>query len=266
MGIVYIMNNDTLTPVYNLRGIDFSKVDDGLNYNNDDIYREYSTIEDGITRINYVPKVDFLNDSTLSNTLGVFKTPDWKVFKNNETTPIYFKMTITSDLIQALKNNKIKGFFFVRQKRIPTSLGQGLEIGVNKNCYVPMLAYDDKYVSESFKTTNSLLTTNLYSRLLYKNSNDKESSGLLSLDALCNPYLQTLFDGTEFVLYESHKTNCVRSIRNFRYNYSNEDVEQSELGQTARLNYVPTNCPAKVIEDKVYSTRQGSEFSVSEFG
>lgn len=277
MGIVYIMNNDTLTPVYNLRGIDFNKVEGSVNYSDTDDYHEYSTKDEyNVERVNYVPKIDFLNDSTLSNTMGVFRTPtNWTIFDDKETKPIYFKMTILPELIEALKANKIKGFFFVRQKRIPTSLGQGLEVGVNSNCYVPMLALPEedtakmRYVSESFKTTNSLLTTNLYSRLLYKNGNDKQSSGLLSLDAICNPYLQSLFDGTEFVLYESHKTKAVRSIRNFKYNWretSETDPKASKLGLTSRLNYVPTNCPAKVIEDKVYSTRQGSEYSVSEFG
>jgi len=42
-------------------------------------------------------------------------------------------------VIDKLKKNKVKGFFVVRQRRIPTIVAQGLEMGINPNCFVPMI-------------------------------------------------------------------------------------------------------------------------------
>ena len=257
LGIVYIMNNDTLSPVYQLRGISFDKVGD---YNYDANVEKYSS--NGV--VNYIEKQDFLNDFTFSNTMGVFKNPSVDVFDANKTTPLYYKMIIGADLIEALKSFKVKGFFFVRQKRIPTILGQALELGINKNCYIPMPYYNNNYIAEGFRSTETgLLTTNLNNRLL--KTTEKQSSGLLSVDALVRPEIRSLFDGTEFVLTEAYSTSAVKEGRRFKYNFK-APGENPIQGFISRLNFVPTECPAKVIEDFVYSTKQGSEFTVSEFG
>jgi hypothetical protein len=38
-----------------------------------------------------------------------------------------------------LSKHKIKGAFIVRQKRIPTILGQGLSVGVDATSYIPAI-------------------------------------------------------------------------------------------------------------------------------
>ena len=70
LGVVYILNDNTLSPVFNLRGCEFKNIDDS-NYNGE-IPEEIPALERNV----------FLNDY-LSNTFGVFKLP-----AETETTQI----------------------------------------------------------------------------------------------------------------------------------------------------------------------------------
>ena len=75
-GVVYIFMDDSLSPVYNLRGCKFSatrKVN--FNYGSGDLY---STLKDSEGNINYLPKDPMLNSGYLDNTKGVFHMPNYK--------------------------------------------------------------------------------------------------------------------------------------------------------------------------------------------
>lgn len=51
----------------------------------------------------------------------------------------------------------IKGYFFVRQKRIPITLAQGLTCGVDKYSYIPCLYNTNKneYMTEALLTVTT---------------------------------------------------------------------------------------------------------------
>ena len=104
-GIVYILNDGSTTPVFNVRG-------------------------DG------------------GNDKGVFKTPNVDVLKSKR--PIYFNFTLPDISILGEYKNKIKGWFVVRQKRIPITICQALSIGTDKRCYLPVIPLDGKWYIESF--------------------------------------------------------------------------------------------------------------------
>lgn len=71
------------------------------------------------------------------NDKGIFKVPDWDVLSTN--SPIHFKFTLNN--INLISDNVV-GWFVVRQKRIPVSICQGLSIGTDKRCYLPVV-WDD---------------------------------------------------------------------------------------------------------------------------
>jgi hypothetical protein len=179
LGIVYIMQDDSLSPVYNLRGCQFTKLE-ATNIPSDSKYNNLY-IKDS-EKLNYLPADIFIEEKNLSNTKGVFKLPNISI-------------------VSELKVNKVKGFFFVRQKRIPTILAQGLSIGIDTTSYVPII-YNDKtncYETESFiSQTSAVLTTSHNDRII--NINNKGSSALLCLDACVNPSLQSTFNGAEYTL------------------------------------------------------------------
>lgn len=270
LGIVYIMNNDELTPVYNLRGCEFENVNDvNFDYASEGDYThllDYDKLDyDGKPSIVYMPKTDFITKSTLDNTMGVFKNPRANVIQEDGVKPLFYEMRLSDDVVSVLKKNKIKGFFFVRQKRIPTILGQGLELGINKNSYLPMF-YDsntDKYCIERFLSDDRLLTTTLNSRLSKFSKSDRQSSALLSLDAAVMPTLQSQFDSSEFTLSEAYKTKTIRDGRH--YSYKIKEGEVATANKEARVVYTPSETTVKTIDDYAFRTQAGSAYDTSSF-
>lgn len=131
-GIVYIYNNNTLSPVFNILGInDLTDIDINI-YNASDEYswslykdRSYKILDPkGVTR-NYL-KYNHSNfslelDSKL-NSKGVSRIN----LKEQKQTTIKIKFVIPPQVLYRLKTLGIIGYYFVRQKRIPTILAQGL--------------------------------------------------------------------------------------------------------------------------------------------
>jgi hypothetical protein len=102
-----------------------------------------------------------------------------------------------------LKNCGVKGYFFVRQKRIPMTICQGVSIGVDKSSNIPCL-YDsniNKYVSEAFVNGNDSGFTSLGSNII--ESNITEGSGLLSVEAQIIPEIQSKLNGSEMFLQKT---------------------------------------------------------------
>lgn len=145
LGVVYIMSDSSLSPVFNIRGSN-NISSDTQYYQPDDIdYNKFENrnrieIQDGFI-VNRV--------SQFENAKGVIqlKSPD----KPNQILSVNIK--INKKVIQYLQQKyKIKGLFFVRQKRIPLTLCQALTIGINTESHTPVLPIkpDGSLVEESF--------------------------------------------------------------------------------------------------------------------
>lgn len=169
IGIVYIMPNNELTPVFNIRGryavqafgtkdlltannitsespFYNNKVNDG-QYNH---YKLYKITDNGAkerVKINidestfYTIKpnsedegVSSLDNSFYENSKGVI------TMKSEHDTDRIFALDIRVDdeTLQELKKY-VKGYFFVRQERIPTILCQGITIGVDNISHTPTI-------------------------------------------------------------------------------------------------------------------------------
>ena len=146
-GVVYILNDFTLSPVFNVRGIDLIQF--GENKEPSAEYTSYN--DDG-----YLLKEDGKVDYTQNN-FGVTRIPNKDLLTRN-SKPIGVRFTVAKDdekfgnKFQELKNY-CKGFFIVRQDRIPITLAQGFVIGKTKDGYgnLPILQNDKKrYFTESF--------------------------------------------------------------------------------------------------------------------
>ena len=126
------MRDDSLSPVFNLRGTSFE--------NTTNLYKDTNKKE-----MNYLEQNAFIGGGGwLDNTFGVFKTPNKNIILNTEVKPLYFKITLSEDLRNSLREYGVKGYFIVRQKRIPTSLCQGLSVGIDRYSYTPLLRLGDK--------------------------------------------------------------------------------------------------------------------------
>ena len=343
LGIVYIMRDDSLSEVFNLRGVKFEgKYDESSitgsctknieydttqsalsSYNNwwagitnpKDIQDQVKNSEthkiiDGkpvidykITKdnetgeiissepvlgewedcsINYVPKDDFiLNGQHLDNIMGVFKMPKNIQIYNHEkeeTHPWGFRISFPEGLLAKLRSMGVKGFFIVRQKRIPTILCQGLSVGVDRAGHVPTLPIynsTDKifnYITEGFIDDNGTLSTNFKK----KTSKYKATSALLSIDPCVTPMLQSTFDGSEYTIQE-YEPRIIedKNTRVFTAEYdtnkfptdwkpNTDETWQTDTFQKLNTVYVASDVPFKYMANQSFSTRAGAAEEVKQ--
>ena len=271
LGIVYIMNDDSLSPVFNLRGCEFKSVYDKSNTsktadNNNLVDRNTNTLyKDG--KIQYIDRNTFINgERYLDNSFGVFKTPFVSVvdYTSREVNPLYFKFEFKPEVIKELKKYKVKGYFIVRQKRIPTIVAQGLSIGVDNSSHIPMIKCGDKYQTEGFLTKNRLLSQTFEDRIKY--TGDKECSGLLCLDANVNKVLQSTFDGSDFILQPTGVAEGTINRKNRHYWLSAlTQSTENRIHISSPVVFVNSDVPYKYINGFSFSTRCGSGEDVSQF-
>ena len=287
LGIVYIMKDDSLSPVFNLRGCNFTKLSTNeeriTNTSSSEIpYKKWDAVSNSwIT--NYIERDEFLlNESDLSNTFGVFKNPiqtEQNViqdYKNKETKPWYYKVTIPKlsynndnetksfDLMDELKDLGVKGFFIVRQKRIPMTLCQGVALGVDSESGLPVL-YDPvakNYFTESFlNQTNGELNSLFLNRKV--TTVDRKGSAIISLDACLVPELQSTLDGSSFLLQKVCGDGAlVQNDRRFTLNFKDA---VSTTYRSARCVFMNSDVPYKYIDGFGFSSRAGSAESSKTF-
>lgn len=174
LGIVYIMPNNELTPVFNIRGAnniyEFGKFPKQNQQTEQDQQTEekyndgqFSEIPVYLTEDKEGNKLDepvrnYINynesnyqivdgngylSSHIENVKGVVR------FRASKDTNIVYSLDIRIDdeALQELKKY-VKGYFFVRQTRIPTILAQGITIGIDQNAFTPCVATADGFLNE----------------------------------------------------------------------------------------------------------------------
>lgn len=286
LGVVYVMNDDSLSPVFNLRGCEFEKDKfDSTNLCESEIPYK---IRDKITKKwipNYIERDVFLDSekTKLSNTFGVFKNPECnnitqiQNYNKKETKPWCYRISIPKiitsdefgsaewDLLEELKQFGVKGFFFVRQKRIPITLCQGVSLGIDEPSSLPML-YDLKnnnYFSEGFlDKNNGTLSYKFDNRKVI--SNVRKGSALISLEANVTPMLQSTLDGSSFLLQKIWSEG-EWSINNRHFGLMFNDSELT-TNSSAKCIYMNEDVSYKYVDGYGFSSKAGSAESVKEFG
>lgn len=269
LGVVYIMQDGSLSPVFNLRGCEFTN-DRNANIEYDTTYMFDET--DG-SLIKFDKNTMLNAPNWLDNTYGVFKNPDWKVidYANKTVRPIYYNFNMHPWVKQELVKRGVHGYFFVRQKRIPLTLCQAYSVGIDEGCSIPMLCSKKDttsatFIAESFLNGSRELVHD-YANHVRTNSYSV-GTGLLSLDAILIPELKSTFDGSEFGIFRT--TNNIilsQSANKSRHYYTNagESVDKVNYGKI-NMVYVDNNCPAKIINGYTFSTQVGNAEDVSQFG
>lgn len=159
----------------------------------------------------------------------------------------------------------VKGYFFVRQKRIPLTLCQAYSLGIDPGCSIPTLYYNDNFIAESFINKSRELVNDSSNRII--EAYRSVGTGLLALDAMVIPEIRSAFDGSEFGIYkETNSLNLVRSKDKFRHYFV--DAGNSEHVNYGNVNmiYVGDNIQVKILNDYTFSTKAGNEADVSQFG
>ena len=276
LGIVYIMRDDSLTEVFNLRGIKFTKLGDtnidSTNYPSWFDTKEASQPDFSYLdcNIRYIPKDDFIsNGNRLDNIMGVFKLPtDISIYNHSQKTtkPFGFQISFQPGWRERLYSMGIKGFFIVRQKRIPTILCQGLSVGIDRAGHVPCIPIQKDgqkvYQTEGFINEYGVLDTTYKS----KTTNSKATSALLSVDPCVVPFLQSTFDGSEYVL-QKYETDSITFDSNKRF-YTVTPISNAMIPfyQKTNMVFVNNDVPFKYSSNQVFSTRVGAAEEVKQIG
>lgn len=263
LGIVYILKDNTLSPVFNIRGK--ANISESENYAEFSYYlnsgdRNYISYQEDTNLIIYSDPNE--SNSSLENAKGVISIKDV-----DTTSRGIYGITIhlqNSECITALQNMGIKGYFFVRQKRIPTTLCEAYTIGIDKQSHTPVIPYNDEYIAECFMDQNKDETrqylVNDYLPRLYKlKSSDVDTAAICPEYDVNSPYFNTLFNGDKFTVVKTvlQPNKLQRLIYEDRYYYSNTFSNSEEQQQSANILAVEDNTKLAAIDNIFYSARAG---------
>ena len=216
IGIVYIMDDGSLSPVFNLRGINglprFEELNTTytqLKEESTQLYSEGKRVYLEVDEQNYTIKN---NNNNLQNAKGVIRFNDQKEY--NESSPqqrIYsIGVFISEEIINYLKTLNIKGFFFVRQSRIPTILAQAYTLPYDNCSELPAISYNDKVIMESFLSKKCKLTNSYEERIVeFDDIHKSKMKHTRALTAICpefmvkQPFFNQLFTGSSYPIRET---------------------------------------------------------------
>lgn len=129
-GIVYILDTGELTPVFNVLG--------GII--NEDSLTQVDPLYDNDTRRKLLFEHDEdsknINNATV-NKWGVCKITAGNIDERNTVLGIQFQPQNKDEIIKALSQYNIKGYFFVRQKRLPLRICQAVTVEIEPLSFTP---------------------------------------------------------------------------------------------------------------------------------
>lgn len=252
-GIVYIMNDYTLSPVFNTRGKDVIGLFNDTTYSPLQVDDYIESTED------YSLLYQGSSTTYNENIKGVFRinvgdTTNKMFNQNNPIKPIGVEFRFDPELFDETVSPKIteitRGFFIVRQKRIPTILAQGISMGTTKKGYIPTINTASGYILESFLTRMSQQDdAPKLGRSLYTLEADKvNSNALLCPEAsIRKSIFNSLFNSSNFYIkkwkYQPAKAYFIDLEPPTVYNLMN----QSRLYGTDNMNY---NTAGTTLEKK----------------
>ena len=259
LGVVFIQSDNTLTDVFNIRGGELPSTENAG-------YAQISMFDQqGLRKyIKYDEETNLIiqeeGNSTIlhENAKGVVK---FQTTKGNAIHGIQIR--IKQEVLDYLYNTlNIKGFFIVRQKRIPTTLGQAYIIGVDKESKTPVLPVkqDGPYIAEGFLTKEQrILTHELENRLYTLEEYEVDPFGAICPEYDVNsPYLNTLFSGSNAVIRLSNQPQSLtRTGRHLYLNEVDNLPTMSNTYQQVRIVGVEDNVKLVAIGDNMFSARAG---------
>ena len=150
-GIVFVLKDGATTPVFNMRSgwfDDYGKRHDFPEPKNSEEETTQEPPETSEETIQEPPFEEYADPKgKVPPVYGVFKTPRWNVFKDNEKIyPIKFRFSLDQNVLP----KDVIGYFYVRQKRIPTTLCQGLSMGIDMRSHLPVTWNGKRWITQSF--------------------------------------------------------------------------------------------------------------------
>ena len=281
-GIVYLLKNGTLSPVFNIRGMYFNEKD--TEYTNFPVLQQkdgqqsrlyISSNED--TGIVYKDGNDASTEATesLENIYGVLRIETGLNQEISNVIGVQIDIQDRDALFQELRKHNIKGYFFVRQKRIPLRLCQAFTIGVDGESNTPLLYTDsntvvnsksktadlkDFYIAERFLSDDKRLVHNLEDRLYCVPKTNVYKYGAICPEYDINsPYYNTLFCGDEYIVEQASASTPLQQDETETRHFYVEGVKEIKKPTTFTTRIVGVEDNVKLVEvgNKMFSARAG---------
>ena len=260
-GIVFIQSDNTLTDVFNIRGgvITQNTTIDDFTYvrmADDDGNRIYVNYDEQYYNIIDDSSGNSIN-STISqeNARGVIK-----INCPESDTIIGINITVKQEVIEYLQNVlNIKGYFFVRQKRIPTTLCQAYIVGIDKESSTPVLPIgENQYITESFLTQDDrLLDHDFESRKYTLEPQQVTAQGAICPEYDINfSYLNTLFSSSELVVRNCSQAHYLAN-NGVHFYPESFNFNKSDGYTSVKIIGVEDNVKLVAIGDNMFSARAG---------
>lgn len=263
-GIVFILPDNSLSPVFNTRGITSTSLEptDFLLYKGEE--RVYISVNESDYSLTGETSEGAVT-SSIENAKGVFQINSNHT-ANNDYTIFGIDFVVTQEVLSEIAKYA-KGFFFVRQKRIPLVLCQALTVGLDREAKIPVIPVGQgsnneiKFIAERFFNDDRVLTQSFDDRLYYLSPNQVYMQAAICPEYDLNaPYLNQLFTGGEFKIRESSFSPSnkyfTRSYRNLYVpTYKSREIENSYV--TTKIIGVSDNVPLVATSDYQYRGRVG---------
>ena len=145
LGVVYILKDGSLSPVFNIRGATNIPIkSNATNVNN--YYHVDKEFAKGTALKEILPKIEYSEEDFMiiggtaanENAKGVIQLSTDFYNAKNAFPVLGINITANHQVIKELRKYS-KGFFFVRQKRIPLTLAQGIVVGLDNESRTPTL-------------------------------------------------------------------------------------------------------------------------------
>lgn len=276
-GVVFIKSDNTLTEVFNVRG----RKNLSENISESD-YSKTEFMKDGQrTYINYQD-----TNYRIVQTNGTVSEENAKgvvdIQHSGFSTIIGINFILPKEVLDYLKSTlKIKGFFFVRQKRIPTTLCQAYTIGIDKQSHTPVLPVNldgtSTYIAEGFLSKGEqvqkksalgakilategerYLTHDFEKRIITLENQQVSVQGAICPDYDVNsPYLNTLFSASEMTCRDCSNTNVLKQHDTTHFTPENFEFEKSSTYSSIKVVGVEDNVKLVAINNNMFSARAG---------
>lgn len=197
IGIVYILKDGSLSPVFNVRGATNIPTKSNPYYKVEtDFANSDLTLQEVLDDIDYSEE-DYMiigGKAPNENAKGVIQlSSDYYSVQNTPFPVVGIQMTADAKVIEELKKY-CKGFFFVRQKRIPLTLCQGIVVGLDNESRTPTLPtlagvltdvkYENTFIETSDINDINYISEGFLSHYKFKLDEKKTSTGKKILIAL----------------------------------------------------------------------------------
>ena len=291
LGVVYIMSDNSLSEVFNIRGgnniknitdytINNSEINPEALYN-DNGDRQYITIDEDTNCIH--------GGKPLENSKGVVR-----FMKNTDNSEYinYIQVLVPTVILKYLKDTyDIKGLFFVRQKRNPTLLAQAFTMSYDAEAQCPAIYCRDTNYIESFLTQRPVETTNKkgiaatinnyleskqtgklvhdYDKHLCILKNTKSSGDVIT--AICPEFMinqsryNALFTGTDYVIESVGKYGGLEWQDNNHRMYKAIGGKTINYKGKAKIISVTDDTPSVAIDNTIFRSKLGDAEEAYQF-